>query len=97
MQNHDCRDYSIRNELPDFDAYNDGLFQALVMPLEDGRYVVVTDLDGMNMPSYGNFNVCVYRSEEAFWDDPMTGIIASATSDNFENVDLALAAVEVAT
>lgn len=96
MQNAYERDYDIRNELPEFDAYDDGRFRCLTLTLEDGRYVVITDKGGMDMPDFDDFNVCVYRSEDSFGDDPTTSLIASATSDHFDDVELALAAVEFA-
>ena len=86
------RDYDIRAELPEFDAYDDGRFQALTLTLDDGRFIVITDTDGMDYPTLDNFNVCVYASEDAFGECP----IASATSDNFSDIELALAAVEFA-
>lgn len=87
---------SITKDFPEFDIYSDGLFEALMLPLDDGRFVVVTDVDGMSMPTFADFNVCVYKSESAFWADPTDSLIASATSDNFDDVELALAAVEFA-
>jgi|APGre2960657373_1045057.scaffolds.fasta_scaffold65301_4 hypothetical protein len=88
------RDYNIRAELPEFDAYDDGRFQALTQTLKDGRYMVITDMGGMGYPTFDDFNVCVYRSEESFGDDPGIGLIASATCDNYYNIDAAIAAVE---
>lgn len=96
MQNNYERDYNIRAELPEFDAYDDGRFQALTLTLDDGRYVVITDTGGMDYPTFDDFNVCVYRSEESFGDDPSVSLIASATSDNFSNIEAAIAAVEFA-
>jgi hypothetical protein len=95
MQNNYERDYNIRAELPEFDTYDDGRFQALTLTLDDGRYVVITDTGGMDYPTLDDFNVCVYRSEESFGDDPGVSLIASATSDNFSNIESALAAVGV--
>jgi len=92
MQNNYERDYSIRAELPEFDAYDDGRFQALTLTLDDGRFIVITDTDGMDYPTLDNFNVCVYASEDAFGECP----IASATSDNFNNIEAAIVAVECA-
>jgi hypothetical protein len=86
----------IRAHLPLFDVYDDGLFRCLTLTLEDGRYVVATDRGGMGMPDFDDFNVCVYRSEDSFGDDPTTSLIASATSDNFDDIEVALAAVEFA-
>lgn len=88
------RDYDIRAELPEFEAYDDGRFQALTQTLKDGRYIVITDTGGMDYPTFDDFNVCVYRSEESFGDAPGIGLIASATSDKYDNIDAAIAAVE---
>ena len=90
------RDYDLRFDLPEFDLYDDGRFRCLTLTLDDGRYVVITDKDGMGLPEFDDFNVCVYRSEDAFGDDPTDSLIASATSDNFDDIDLALHAVEFA-
>lgn len=86
----------IRAHLPQFDVYDDGRFRCLTLKLDDGRYIVATDTGGMAMPEFGDFNICVYRSEDSFGDDPTTSLIASATSDNFDDIETALAAVEFA-
>ena len=90
------RDYDLRFDLPEFDLYDDGRFRCLTLTLDDGRYVVITDKGGMGLPEFDDFNVCIYRSEDAFGDDPTDSLIASATSDNFDDIDLALHAVEFA-
>ena len=90
------RDYDLRFDLPEFDLYDDGRFRCLTLTLEDGRFVVITDKGGMGLPEFDDFNVCVYRSEDAFGDDPTDSLIASATSDNFDDIELALHAVEFA-
>lgn len=95
MKHYD-RDYSVRADFVDFESIDDGLFQCLAQTLSDGRYVVITDTGGMGYPTLDDFNVCVYRSEDSFGDDPSVSLIASATSDNFDNIDAALAAVEFA-
>jgi hypothetical protein len=95
MQTNDDRDYSVRAELAAFDLYDDGRFQAYTLKLDDGRYVVVTDKDGMGLPTFGDFNACVYKSEEAFGDDPTDSLIASATSDNYDDIELALFSIGV--
>ena len=92
MQNNYERDYNIRAELPEFDTYDDGRFQALTLTLDDGRFIVITDTDGMDYPTLDDFNVCVYESEDAFGECP----IASVTSDSFSNIEAAIAAVECA-
>jgi hypothetical protein len=96
MQDNYDHDYDLRYELPEFEAYDDGRFRCLTLTLADGRYVVVTDIGGMGYPSFDDFNVCVYRSEQSFGDDPTDSLIASATSDNFDDIEKALAAVEFA-
>ena len=91
------RDYDLRIDLPEFDLYDDGRFRCLTLTLDDGRYVVITDKGGMGLPEYDDFNVCIYRSEDAFGDDPTDSLIASATSDNYDDIERAIAAVEYAT
>ena len=76
--------------IPNFNAYDDGRFQCLSRTLDDGRYVVVTDTGGMGYPEPHDFNVCVYKSEDAFGDDPTDSILASATSHQFENLNDAI-------
>ena len=90
------RDYDLRFDLPEFDLYDDGRFRCLTLTLDDGRYIVITDKGGMGLPEFDDFNVCIYRSEDAFGDDPTDSLIASATSDNFNDIELALYAVEFA-
>jgi len=85
-------DRDLRSELPEFEAYDDGRFRCLSLKLEDGRYIVITDTGGMSYPEPGDFNVCVYRSEDAFGDDPTDSILASATSDHFDDIEFAIAA-----
>ena len=94
------RDYDLRYELPEFDTFAhmtaDGMVRGLCLQLEDGRYVIATDLGGMDMPLADDFEVSVYPSEDAFYEDPHGSRIASATSENFADIDLALYAVEFA-
>jgi hypothetical protein len=90
------RDYDLRFDLPEFDVNDDGRFRCFSLVLDDGRFIVITDKGGMDFPTFDDFNVCVYRSEDAFGDDPTDSLIASATSDNFSDIDLALHAVEFA-
>ena len=88
------RDYNIRAEFPEFEALDDGRFRCLAMTLDDGRYIVITDMGGMAYPHFDDFMVCVYRSEEAFGDDPCTSLLGSFTSDEFADIDHALGAAE---
>ena len=81
--------------IPNFNAYDDGRFCCLSRTLDDGRYVVITDNGGMGYPEPHDFNVCVYRSEDAFGDDPTDSILASATSDQFDSMGAALSAIGV--
>ena len=76
--------------LDQFNAYDDGRFQCLSLTLDDGRYVVITDTGGMGYPEPNDFNVCVYRSEDAFGDDPTDSILDSATSDQFGDINDAI-------
>jgi len=76
--------------IPHFNAYDDGRFQALTRTLDDGRYVVITDTGGMGYPEPHDFNVCIYRCEDAFGDDPTDSVLASATSDQFDNLNDAI-------
>lgn len=90
------RDYDLRYDLPEFDVNDDGRFRCFSLVLDDGRFIVITDKGGMDFPTFDDFNVCVYRSEDAFGDDPTDSLIASATSDNHSHIDAAIAAVEFA-
>jgi len=76
-------------DMPDFDVYDDGRFRCLTLTLDDGRYIVITDIGGMDMPTADDFNVCVYVNEQAFGDDPSTSLIDSFTSDKYD-IDTAL-------
>lgn len=91
------RDYRVRYYYPEFDTYSDGRFSCMTMTFDDGRYLVVTDTSGMNYPDFDDFNLCVYKSEEAFGDDPTTGLLGSFTSDDFADIDHALGAAECCT
>lgn len=84
-----------RNDLPEFDVYDDGRFRCLHLTLDDGRYVVITDTGGMDMPTADDFNVCVYVNEESFGDDPSTSLIESFTSTDYD-IDTALFYAETA-
>lgn len=88
------RDYDVRNDYPEFDALDDGRSRCLAMTLDDGRYIVMTDTGGMDYPQFDDFNVCVYRSEDSFGDDPGTSLLGSFASDKFEDIDHALLAAE---
>jgi hypothetical protein len=76
--------------LDQFKPYDDGRFQCLSLTLDDGRYVVITDTGGMGYPEPHDFNVCIYRCEDAFGDDPTDSVLASATSDQFDNLNDAI-------
>lgn len=76
--------------LDQFKPYDDGRFQCLSLTLDDGRYVVITDTGGMGYPEPNDFNVCVYRSEDAFGDDPTDSILDSATSEQFVSINAAI-------
>ena len=75
--------------MPEFDTYDDGHFRCLTLTLDDGRYIVITDIGGMGLPIAGDFNVCVYVNEQAFGDDPTDSLIESFTSDKYD-IDTAL-------
>jgi len=75
---------------PELIPTDDGRFACLSMTLPDGRYICVTNTGGMGFPTANDFNVCVYRSEEDFGNEP----IHSLTSDDFADLDHALAAAE---
>jgi len=96
-QNAYDRDYDLRYDLPEFSVNDDGRFRCFSLLLDDGRYIVITDKGGMDFPTFDDFNVCIYRSADAFGDDPTDSLIASATSDDHDDIDRAIAAVEFAT
>lgn len=89
------RDYDIRADYPDFDVIHEHGFRALAMTLDDGRYIVVTNTGGMDLPTYDDFMVCVYRDEDSFGDDPSTSLHGCATSDNFDDIESALFACNI--
>ena len=88
---------NVRDYYPEFNAMDDGRFRCLAMTLDDGRYVVMTNMGGMDYPTHEDFMVCVYRDEDAFGDDPATGLFGSFTSDDFADIDHALGAAEFCT
>ena len=88
------RDYNIRAEFPEFETLDDGRFRCFAQTLDDGRYIVITDTGGMDYPKFYDFMVCVYRDEDAFGDDPGTGLLGTFTSDEFADIDHALGAAE---
>ena len=84
------RDYNIRAEFPEFEALDDGRFRCLAQTLDDGRYIVMTDMGGMDYPEFDDFMVCIYRDEEAFGDDPSEGLLGSFASDRHDDIETAL-------
>ena len=88
---------NVRDYYPEFNAMDDGRFRCLAMTLDDGRYVVMTNTGGMDYPTHEDFMVCVYRDEDAFGDDPATGLFGSFTSDDFADIDHALGVAEFCT
>lgn len=90
----DRKDYGIQQYYPEFTALDEGRFRCLVMTLDDGRYVVITDMSGMAFPKHDDFMVCVYRNAEAFADDPSIGLLGTFVSDEFADIDHALGAAE---
>lgn len=86
------RDYTFSSELPGFDTYQDGTTQYRSLELDDGRFIVVTDLDGMGLPDFGDFMACIYASESAWFDGEHP--LACADSTQFETITLALDTIE---
>lgn len=70
----------IRADLPDYDPVNEHAFNAYARSFETGAYVVITDTGGMDYPTATDFMVCVYRSEDAFGDDPTTALLVEFSS-----------------
>ena len=89
MKTHD-RDYDIRADYPDFEVIQEHGFRALAETLDDGRYIVVTNMGGMDLPTYDDFMVCIYRSEDSFGDDPTVGILGCFSSDRHDDLEDAL-------
>ena len=54
MKTHD-RDYDIRADYPDFEVIQEHGFRALAETLDDGRYIVVTNMGGMDLPTHDAF------------------------------------------
>ena len=80
-------------EFPRLAVYDDNRFQAFTMTLDDGRFVVITNIGGMGFPTADDFLVCVYTTQSAFGDDPTDSLLSSVTSDDFDDMELALSAV----
>lgn len=83
----------IRADLPDYEPINERAFDAYAQVFDTGAYVVITDTGGMDYPTATDFLVCVYRSEDAFGDDPTTALLGEFSSDNYDDL---LDAVEAA-
>ena len=88
------RDYSIRAEFPEFETLDDGRFRCFAQTLDDGRYIVITDMGGMDYPKFDDFMVCVYRNEDAFPAVEDADLLGTFTSDEFADIDHALGAAE---
>ena len=84
----------ITNLYPEFQALDDGRFRCLARTLDDGRYIVITNMGGMGYPEHHDFMVCVYRTKDAFGDDPGTSLLGTFTSDDFADIGHALGAAE---
>lgn len=84
------RDYDIRADYPDFDVIQEHGFRALAMTLDDGRYIVVTNMGGMDLPTYDDFMVVVYRSEDCFPATEEGDILGSFASDRHDDLEDAL-------
>lgn len=72
---------------PELIPSDDGRFACLSLTLDDGRYVVVTNMGGMGFPADDDYMVCVYLNEEAFGDDPSVSLLGSFTSNDYELED----------
>ena len=88
------RDYSISAELPDFESYDDGRFRAYTKTADNGRFIVITDRGGMDYPDFDDYYIVVYRSEDAFGDDPGSAVLGLFTSDEYADIDAAVEAAE---
>lgn len=84
------RDYSVCADFPDFEVIQEHGFRALAQTLDDGRYIVITNTGGMDYPTFEDFMVCVYRDEDAFGDDPSTGLLGTFASDRHDDIEDAL-------
>ena len=70
----------IRADLPDYEDVNGYAFNAYTQTFDTGAHIVITDTSGMDYPTATDFMVCVYRSEDAFGDDPTTALLAEFSS-----------------
>ena len=90
----------ITNYYPEFQALDDGRFRCLARTLDDGRYIVITNMGGMDYPTHEDFMVCVYKSEDAFpavEEGDLLGTFDSVgafDSNGFADIDHALGAAE---
>ena len=84
----------ITNYYPEFQSLDDGRFRCLARTLDDGRYIVITNMGGMDYPEHHDFMVCVYKSEDAFPAVEEGDLLGTFTSDDFADIDHALGAAE---
>ena len=76
----------IRADLPDYDSISEHGFDAYAQSFDTGAYIVITDTGGMDYPTATDFLVCVYRSEDAFGDDPTSALLAEFSSDDYADL-----------
>ena len=80
-------------DLPDYDPVNEHSFNAYAQVFDTGAYIVITDTRGADYPTATDFLVCVYRSEDAFGDDPTSALLGEFSSFGYPDL---LDAVEAA-
>jgi len=83
----------IRADLPDYEDVNEYSFNAYTQTFKTGAHIVITDTSGMGYPTATDFLVCVYRSEDAFGDDPTSALLGEFSSYGYPDL---LDAVEAA-
>jgi hypothetical protein len=88
--------YDIRADYPEFDAVQEHHCRYIAMTADDGRYIVMTDSSGSDYPSADDYQVCVYKSEDDFCEDPTDSLLDMFTPANSAHLDDALLAAEFA-
>jgi hypothetical protein len=74
--------YDIRSDYPEFDAVQEHHCRYLALTTDNGRYIVMTDSDGSDYPTAKSFQVCVYRDEESFYEEPTDCMMTMFSSDD---------------
>lgn len=73
----------------DFSIAREYHFEALISTLDDGRFIVITDINGCGLPTLDNWQACVYDCEDDF--HAAEGDLMSVSVADFDDdIDTAL-------